>query len=120
MSFEILKKYMHFFGVLQQGSNDKTLRIVYMCYNVVVLIVYFLLNGYYFMFVAQTFADYSASSFYLLCSILVLWWHIVYLIERKNFSQIVDDLEQIIERSKSSTRFSLPLFFFKSIFLVKI
>lgn len=115
MCFEILKKYMLFFGIFQHSSNEKTLRIFFMCFNVTVLIVYFLLNAYFFVFEAQTFSDYSGSSFYLLCSILVLWWQVVYLIERKNFSKILEDLEQIIERSKSSTRFSrfsLLLIFF--------
>lgn len=99
-SFELLKKYLYFFGISRCDSNDKTLQFILNCSHTVILIVYLLVNGVYFVFEAQTFAEYSESSFYLLCAILVLWWYIVYLLQRENYVQILDNLDGIIAKSE--------------------
>lgn len=99
-SFELIRKYMRVFGISKRNPNHQIVSIFLNCIHFGLFTIYLLGNGWFLIFEAQTFAEYSECSFYLLCAALVLWWYLVYVVKRDEYSELMDDLDAIIGMSK--------------------
>lgn len=98
-SFELIRKYMNFFGISRRDPNNR-LKTTLNTVHFVNIIVYILASCGFTAFEAETFSEYSESLFYNFCALLTLWWYLIYVLQSENFVQILDDLDEMIEKSE--------------------
>lgn len=101
---ELLKIYLHAFGILERDSSKQALFTILKCVHFSIFISNILTNLGFFLFQAHTMNEYSESSFYVLCSILDFWWYLVFFSYRQKFKGLFDDLDALIARSKWEIR----------------
>lgn len=101
-TFDLLKSYMQIFGYLPINSNysGRVLsKILNICF-VSIAILFFLSVLWYFSSTAQSLNEYTRSIYFMTLSSAVFVWYTAFLCKQKQFIQLFDDLEAIVQKSK--------------------
>lgn len=101
MTLDTLKRYFRWLGILEYDSHPNRLQfaMILKCICGGLLSYYVLSVHWYFIFDAVTFEDYSRSFFFCLSSSLGASFYVTYLMRKKEYADIFDDLDVIIEKS---------------------
>lgn len=110
-TFELLRKYLRFFGIIRESSNiyEQFVNIALNCLILSVFLIYFLTTLCFFIFDAHTFQDYIDSSFYVLSSLLTMVWYVIYVWQRHKYGHLFDVLNTIIETSEYRENFVVDI-----------
>lgn len=101
-SLELIKKFLRLFGIAKcsQDGSDRMIGTVTNCVACTVYTVYVCITLRFFACEAQTFFEYSESFFFILCAILMSIWYQIYLRQRTKYSELIEDLIVVVEKSK--------------------
>lgn len=102
-SFTLLKRIMRFSGILFDPNHSKTLMLISNCYFFVVFICYFLSTFWFFCFQAKVLAEYTGCFYFNCCSSLIFTWYWSYVSHRKDYADLFNALDAMIEKSKFKT-----------------
>lgn len=102
--FEELSIKLNQLGIFPQvhGPKTKLIVIAKRCGLFAIYTTYFLAPTCYFIFEAQTPRQRSKSLILVLFSMLELSWYSVHLLQREKYVALFNELNSIIEKSKSS------------------
>lgn len=103
MSFNELKRYLYIMGIFQWKNStrrEKLIRTILAYFIFGIFVEYFVTTFWYMMIYANTFAEYAESMFFIECASLAISWHSMYLWQRREFSDLFEDLDAMIEKSK--------------------
>lgn len=100
MTFETLKRYFRWIGILPFKSHPMFGHIL-SCICGGLLFIYVLTTSWFFIFDAVTFEDYSKSFFYFLSASLGAGWYTMYLTRNTKLGNTFESVDEIIQKSKS-------------------
>lgn len=96
-SFLLLGKHLKLIDLLENGLNRVTLlNIVLIAFSVNFIATSF----WYFTFTARTIIEYSESFYYLVSALLATSWYSIYWYQRREFTEMFSDLQNVITESK--------------------
>lgn len=99
--FGLLKHYLTLIGIIKSDKpHGKLYAISLNCAFLGAFVNIFLPAFWFFFFDAKTFIEYAKSIFFISTSVLVISWYLFYLWQRKQYTELLDGLDVIIEQIK--------------------
>lgn len=89
-------------GIFEWKNSTRREKMIrtFLAYLVFGLYVeYFVTTFWYMVLYAETFAEYAEIMFFVECALITIAWHSMYLLQRRKFSDLFEDLDTLIEKS---------------------
>lgn len=104
--FEKLNVQLHRLGVFQWNSDPKSkwITIATRCGLFIIYLSYFLAPAWSFLFAAQSTRKHNESLIFALGGLLTLSWYSAFLFQSKKYAAPINELNSIIEKSKSQAQ----------------
>lgn len=100
-TFNTLKGQLRFIGTLQPSTKHQWIQFsLSNCVFFAICIFHCSTMFWFSAFEAETFADYSECSFYMLCAVMTFAWYTIMFWQRKEYTNFLAYIDKTIETSK--------------------